>query len=110
MNKTAFITGATRGIGKQIAITLAKEGFSIAMNYRSENEELEKAKQEILALGVECMAVKADVSDFTQVEEAVKQIIEKWGKIDVLVNNAGITKDRIMYENERRRLQTSIRY
>lgn len=96
MNKVALITGATRGIGKQIAITLAKEGYDIALNYRKENEELENAKKEIETNQVKCFAVKGDVSNFEDCEELVKQVIEKFGKIDVLVNNAGITKDMLL--------------
>lgn len=96
MSKVALITGATRGIGKQIALTLAKEGFSIAMNYRTENEELLEAKKEIENLGVECVCVQADVSQFEDCKNMIKQTIEKLGKIDVVVNNAGITKDGLI--------------
>lgn len=96
MSKVALITGATRGIGRQIAITLAKEGYHIALNYRKENEELENTKKEIEENKVECLAVKGDVSSFEDCEEIVKQVIEKFGQIDVLVNNAGITKDMLL--------------
>ncbi len=96
MSKVAFITGATRGIGKQIAITLAKQGYQIALNYRKENEELEKVKKEIEENEVECFTVKGDVSIFEDCEKMVKQILEKFEKIDVLVNNAGITKDMLL--------------
>lgn len=96
MNKVALITGATRGIGKQIAMTLAKEGYDIALNYRKENEELENTRKEVEAEQVKCFAVKGDVSSFEDCEELVKQVIEKFGKIDVLVNNAGITKDMLL--------------
>ena len=96
MSKVALITGATRGIGKQIAITLSKEGYHIALNYRKENEELESVKKEIEENKVECFAIKGDVSNFEDCEEFVKQVIEKFGKIDVLVNNAGITKDMLL--------------
>ena len=96
MNKVALITGATRGIGRQIAITLAKEGYDIALNYRKENEELESVKKEIEENKVSCFAVKGDVSNFEDCEELTKQIIEKFGRLDVLVNNAGITKDMLL--------------
>lgn len=96
MSKIALITGATRGIGKQIALTLAKQGYDIALNYRTENEELEKVKREIEANQVKCLTVKADVSDFEACERLVKEVIEKFKKIDVLVNNAGITKDMLI--------------
>lgn len=96
MSKVALITGATRGIGKQIAITLAKEGYDIALNYRRENEELDNTRKEIEENQVKCLAIKGDVSNFEDCEEFVKQVIEKFGKIDVLVNNAGITKDMLL--------------
>lgn len=96
MDKCALITGATRGIGKQIAITLSKQGYNIALNYRKENEELENTKKEIEEIGVQVLAVKGDVSNFEDCENFVKQVIERFGQIDVLVNNAGITKDMLL--------------
>ena len=96
MDKCALITGATRGIGKQIAITLAKQGYNIALNYRKENEELENTKKEIEEIGVQVLAVKGDVTNFEECENFVKQVIERFGQIDVLVNNAGITKDMLL--------------
>lgn len=96
MDKCALITGATRGIGKQIAITLAKQGYNIALNYRKENEELENTKKEIEKIGVQILAVKGDVANFENCEKFVKQVIERFGQIDVLVNNAGITKDMLL--------------
>ena len=95
MNKVALITGATRGIGKQIAITLAKQGFDIAINYRSENDSLNETIKEIENYGVQCLAVQGDVSIFEDCENMTKQVIEKFEKIDILVNNAGITKDML---------------
>ena len=96
MEKCALVTGATRGIGKQIAITLAKQGYNIALNYRRENEELENTKKEIEEIGVQVLAVKGDVANFEDCELFVKQTIERFGQIDVLVNNAGITKDMLL--------------
>ena len=96
MNKVVLVTGATRGIGKQIAITFAKEGYDIAINYRKENEDLENTKKEIEENGVKCFAVQGDVSSFEDCERFVKEIINEYGKIDVLVNNAGITKDTLL--------------
>lgn len=95
-NKVALITGATRGIGKQIALELANNGFDIAVNYRSMQNGMEEQKKEIEANGVRCEFVKADVSKFEECEEMVKNVIEKFGKVDVLVNNAGITKDGLL--------------
>ena len=95
MNKVALITGANRGIGKQIAITLAKQGFDIAINYRTENNSLNEVIKEIESQGVQCLAVQGDVSVYKECENMTKQVIEKFEKIDVLVNNAGITKDML---------------
>ena len=94
--KVALITGATRGIGREIALTLAEEGYNIALNYRKANEELEKLRKEIEEKGVKCLAVCGDVSNFEEIEKFVKEIISEFGRIDVLVNNAGITKDLLL--------------
>ena len=96
MAKVAFITGATRGIGKQNAIEFAKDGYDIAFNYRKENEDLENIKKQIKELNVRCLPVKGDVSIFDDTANMVNQIINEFGKIDVLVNNAGITKDALL--------------
>lgn len=96
VNKLALITGATRGIGKQIAITFAKQGYDIAINYRTENKDLEDTKKEIESQKVKCIAVKGDVSNYEDTQKFVKEIIDQYGKIDVLVNNAGITKDTLL--------------
>ena len=96
MAKVVFITGATRGIGKQIAIEFAKDGYDIAFNYRKENEDLENIKKQIKELNVRCLPVKGDVSIFDDTANMVNQIINEFGKIDVLVNNAGITKDALL--------------
>ena len=95
-NKVALITGATRGIGKEIALELAANGFNIAVNYRSEQEEKENLKHEIESYQVTCEFVKADVANFEECEAMVKETIEKFGRIDVLVNNAGITRDGLL--------------
>ena len=96
MNTVAFITGATRGIGRQIAITLAKEGFDIAINYRKENEDLIETKKMVEDQKVKCFTVQGDVSSFEDSERMVKDIIEEFNHIDILVNNAGITKDMLL--------------
>ena len=92
----ALITGGTRGIGKAIAIKLSKCGYDIAINYRKENDELNKFKNEIEENGVKCALVKGDVSKFEECEVFVKETVEKLGSIDVLINNAGITKDMLL--------------
>lgn len=96
MAKVAFITGATRGIGKRIAIEFARDGYDIAFNYRKENEDLENIKKQIKELNVRCLPVKGDVSIFEDTANMANQIINEFGKIDVLVNNAGITKDALL--------------
>ena len=96
MNKVAFITGGTRGIGKQIAITLANEGYDIAINYRQENKELEETRNEIKKNNVKCLAVKGNIAKFEDTKSMATKIIEEFGKIDILVNNAGITKDNLL--------------
>lgn len=96
MKKVVFITGGARGIGRQIALTLAKERYDIALNYRTENDELKNTINEIEKYNVKCLAVKGDVSKFDDCENAVNEIIKNFGQIDVLVNNAGITKDMLL--------------
>lgn len=95
--KVVLITGATRGIGKQIAITMAKEGYDIAINCRAKNEEAENLKNMLdNEYSVKAVLVQGDVSKFEDAENMVKQTIEELGKIDILVNNAGITKDGLL--------------
>ena len=96
MAKVALITGATRGIGRAIAIRLANAGFDIALNYRKENDDLTNTKSEIEKAGVNCLPVQGDVSSFEDCKRIAKEIFDKFGKIDVLVNNAGITKDMLL--------------
>ena len=92
----ALITGATRGIGKAIAIKLSKEGYDIAINYRKENEDLIETKKMVEDQKVKCFTVQGDVSSFEDSERMVKDIIEEFNHIDILVNNAGITKDMLL--------------
>lgn len=98
--KTALITGATRGIGKGIALKFASEGANIAFTGRGANEDmlaaLEATRQEVEALGVKCVAYASDAANYAQTEETVKKVKEDFGSIDILVNNAGITKDGLM--------------
>ena len=96
MDKVAMITGATRGIGKQIALTLANESYNIVLNYRTENDELKQLKNEIESKNVKCLAVQGDVTNFEDCKQMIESVIKEFGKIDVLVNNAGITKDMLL--------------
>ena len=96
MSKVAFITGGTRGIGREIAITLAENGFNIAVNYREQNDLLSSLQEEIENKSVEFLAVQGDVSKYEDAERMIKEIIDKFARIDVLVNNAGITKDTLI--------------
>ncbi len=96
MSKVAFVTGATRGIGKSIALKLASCGYDIAINYRTENDDLTELLNEIKGFNVRCIAVCGDVSDFEACTNMIKQIISEFEKIDVLVNNAGITRDMLL--------------
>ena len=95
--KTVLVTGATRGIGKEIVFSMAQEGYDVAINYRSKTEEIENLKAQIeKEYSVKCALVQGDVSNFEEAEKMVKETIEQLGKIDVLVNNAGITKDGLL--------------
>ncbi len=91
--KVAVITGASRGLGKEIALTLGEGGYNVAVNYLASEKEAMKVTDEIAA---DTLLIKADVGDIRQVEKMAEAVYEKWGRVDVLVNNAGITKDGLM--------------
>ena len=95
MSKTAIVTGSGRGIGAAIAKRLAKDGFDIVVNELSA-EAGEQTAEECRALGVKASVYACDVSDYAQCEEMVKKVKEEFGAIDVLVNNAGITRDGLL--------------
>lgn len=92
--KTAIVTGAAKGIGKAIALAFAQEGCNIVLNYRSRVEE--ETIAQIESYGVKCMPVQGDVADFEFAAGLMKQVKKEFGSIDVLVNNAGITKDMLL--------------
>ena len=94
--KCAVITGASRGIGKCIATKFAKEGANVVINYRNNEEEALKVKQELEGLGPQVLVVKADVSELKQAENLIKEAKKEFGRVDILVNNAGITKDNLI--------------
>ncbi len=96
MVKIALVTGGSRGIGKSIAIELAKSGADIAFTYHSAKEQADAVVAEIQALGRKAVAYQSDAANATQTEEVVQNILKEFGKIDILVNNAGITKDGLL--------------
>lgn len=91
--KLALVTGASRGIGKACAIELAKAGYDIAVNFAGNEEAANKTVEELKALGVDAAAFKFDVSNQEAAAKGVEEVLAKFGRIDVLVNNAGITRD-----------------
>lgn len=94
--KVALVTGAGRGIGKAIAVRYAEQGADVAFTDLAINEAVEQTVKEIEALGVKCKAYASNAANFDETHEVVKQVVEDFGRIDVLVNNAGITKDGLM--------------
>lgn len=96
LGKCAIITGASRGIGKAIALKLASLGANIVLNYRSSEKEAIDVENKIKDMGVEVLSVKGDISKLEEVENLVAKAKEKFGTIDIMVNNAGITKDTLL--------------
>lgn len=94
--KIALVTGASRGIGKQIALTLAKNGATVIVNYNGSKERADEVVNEITAEGGSAEAVQCNVSDNDACAEMVKYILDKYKRVDILVNNAGITKDNLV--------------
>ena len=95
-NKTALVTGGSRGIGRAIALELARLGAKVAINYRSASDDADKVVEELKALGTDAVALKGDVSNKDEARGLVHQVVEQWGRLDILINNAGITKDRTL--------------
>lgn len=93
-DKVAIVTGGSRGIGSAISSELAKNGVKVIVNYRSDADSANRVVKEVQAAGGEAVAVQADVSHSEDVNRLIEEAISKFGKIDFLVNNAGITKDR----------------
>ena len=95
-NKSVLITGATRGIGRSIAVEFAKKGANIAFTYMSSEEKALELEKELISLGVKAKGFKSDAGNYSATETLVNQVVELYGTIDVLVNNAGITKDTLL--------------
>ena len=96
MNKSALVTGASRGIGRSIALQLAEEGYNVAVNYAGSKDKAKAVVEEIKAKGVESFAIQANVAKGDEVKEMIKEVVSQFGSVDVLVNNAGITKDNLL--------------
>ena len=94
--KSALVTGATRGIGRAIALELAKRGANVAFNYSKSADEADKLKAEIEALNVKCCATQCDAANTEASAAFCKQVKEEFGRVDFLVNNAGITRDGLI--------------
>jgi 3-oxoacyl-[acyl-carrier protein] reductase len=94
--RVSLVTGASRGLGRAIAISLATAGSKVIINYYQNDEAASTVVKEIEAIGVEVEAIKADVRDNVAVKSLLKRIIERWGKINILVNNAGIVKNELL--------------
>lgn len=95
-DKVAIVTGASRGIGRAIAIALADAGANVVVNYASSSAAAEQVVAEITAAGGTAIALQADVSKADQVESLLNATLEKWNSVDILVNNAGITRDTLL--------------
>ena len=95
-NQVAIVTGASRGIGRAIAFALAAEGAKVVVNYASSSSAAEEVVSKIGEMGGEAIALQADVSQANQVDGLVSEVMAKWNRVDVLVNNAGITRDTLL--------------
>ncbi|HDA2678032.1 TPA: 3-oxoacyl-[acyl-carrier-protein] reductase [Staphylococcus aureus] len=96
MTKSALVTGASRGIGRSIALQLAEEGYNVAVNYAGSKEKAEAVVEELKAKGVDSFAIQANVADADEVKAMIKEVVSQFGSLDVLVNNAGITRDNLL--------------
>lgn len=99
-NKVVLVTGSSRGIGRSIAVKFAKEGANVIINYKSNTKEAEVITEIISSYGNKCLCIQADVSNDKQVKSMIEKIIKEFGKIDVVVNNAGIAIDMEFNDRE----------
>ena len=95
MQKIALITGASRGIGRACAIKLAKENIKVIANYNKSEQKAKELQEELKKQGIDIDIYKADVSKRAEVQQMTKYILEKYGKIDILINNAGISQEKL---------------
>lgn len=95
-DKIALVTGASRGIGRRIALSLAASGATVIVNYNGSKDRAEEVVSEILTAGGKAEAYGCNVADYAACEQMMKDVIEKYGKVDILVNNAGITRDNLV--------------
>jgi 3-oxoacyl-[acyl-carrier protein] reductase len=98
--KVVLVTGAARGVGREIALSLAAEGANVAINYRNSGKEAESLVSEILAKGVKAKAFKADVADFAAVKAMVDEVVQDFGGLNILINNAGIAQRQRFVETK----------
>ena len=94
--KVAVVTGASRGIGKAIAVKLASKGATVVINYNGSRERAEEVKNEVESAGGKAVIIQCNVADFDACKEFIEAVIKEQGRIDILVNNAGITKDGLL--------------
>ena len=94
--KIAIITGATRGIGRGVAMAFAQHGASVAFTYSSSAQAAIELEQELAAMGVQAKGYQSNAAEFSAAEKLVEEILKDFGNIDILINNAGITKDNLL--------------
>ena len=107
-NKIAVVTGAGRGIGRGIALALAREGAMVVVNYNGSKERAEEVVRTIEEAGGKAVAIQCNISDFEAAKEFFANVVKEYGKIDILVNNAGITKDNLMMKMSEEEFQSVI--
>lgn len=107
-NKIAVVTGAGRGIGRGIALALAREGAMVVVNYNGSKERAEEVVRTIEEAGGKAVAIQCNISDFEAAKEFFSNVVKEYGKIDILVNNAGITKDNLMMKMSEEEFQSVI--
>ena len=107
-NKIAVVTGAGRGIGRGVALALAREGAMVVVNYNGSKERAEEVVRTIEEAGGKAVAIQCNISDFEAAKEFFANVVKEYGKIDILVNNAGITKDNLMMKMSEEEFQSVI--